>query len=171
MKAPLVVLVTAMQFLPVCARQALANPPDATFKSAGQMYMARSNHQTADTQEKELVFVPDHGMTIDLSYHQDTPPPKGFAGGDEQKATSQLAPADIPKGIYLEADGGWYWSIPGPIRLYGNLDDAAGNIKSYTFIARIYCGPEPAPGPGCNVKLNVWFKQKPAAAKKSGSAK
>jgi len=142
--------------------QAAAAPPDNTFKYGGKLYMARNQGDTADTQLKEVRLTPDMGFIIDSSYHQSSEPRNAFAGGDQQKATSPLQPNDIPNGIYLEAGGGWYWSIQPPLKLYGNMDDLTpdGRVQSYTFTARLYCGPEPAPGPGCNAYVDVWFKQK-----------
>jgi hypothetical protein len=142
-----------------------AGPPDKTFKHAGQLYISRNQGDTADTHEKEVRLTPDRGYMIDLSYHQPNDP--GFAGGDQQKATSPLRVSDIPAGIYIETGGGWYWSIQPPLKVYGNMDDltADGRVQSYTFTARLYCGPEPPPGPGCNAHLDVWFKQRPIPKK------
>ena len=159
----------------VSVQQLTAGPPDKTFKSAGQLYMARNQGDSADTQTKEVRLTPDPGYMIDLSYQQPTEPPNRFAGGDQQKASSPLHVSDIPKGVYIETGGGWYWSIQPPLRLYGNMDDLSpdGRVQSYTFTARLYCGPEPPPGPGCNAKLDVWFKQKaiPTASKTNKSKK
>ena len=150
----------------VAVQQAVAGPPDNTFKSAGQLYMARNSGDSADTQTKEVRFKPDPGYIVDTAYHKNTEPPNIFAGGDQQKASSDLHVSDIPNGIYLETGGGWYWSIQPPLRLYANTDDLTpdGRVQSYTFTARLYCGPEPKPGPGCNSHMDVWFKQKPIPA-------
>lgn len=59
-------------------------------------------------------------------------------------ATSPTTNADIPPGLELVVTGGHYWSVSGP-RLAGGQ-----------FFLHTYCGPEPAPGPGCNVDVEVW---------------
>jgi hypothetical protein len=142
------------------------NPPAGNFKKVGQLYMERNAGDQAATDYKQLRFSADPGFTLDTSYHQ---PAANFAGGDKDKATSPLGPANIPGGVYIEPGGGWYWSIQGPLQLFGNTDDLGedGRIKSYTFGANLYCGPEPKGGPGCNSHIDVWVKQKPIAKKAS----
>jgi hypothetical protein len=58
-------------------------------------------------------------------------------------ATSPTTTANIPPGIELQVTGGHYWSVANP-RIVGNH-----------FLLHTYCGPEPAPGPGCNVSVDV----------------
>lgn len=63
-----------------------------------------------------------------------------FAGGG---AKSDMDPKNIPPGLEVRADGGYYWSV-----LNGRRD--GGNYYIDT-----YCGPAPKPGPGCNVKVKI----------------
>lgn len=58
-------------------------------------------------------------------------------------ATSAATNRDIPAGLELHVTGGHYWSVAAP-KLIGNQ-----------FYLHTYCGPEPSPGPGCNVKVDV----------------
>ena len=58
-------------------------------------------------------------------------------------AGSTMTNVSIPNGLELRVDGGHYWSVD---RAFFNGD----NYQIHT-----YCGPEPAPGPGCNVKLKI----------------
>jgi hypothetical protein len=141
-------------------------PPDNTFKHAEpKLYMERHAGSGADTVTVEAQFIPDPGYTIDTDYHQ--PAPVKFAGGDRDSASSPLTVNDIPPGVFLQPGGGWYWSIQGPLKLYVNVNDFGpdGKPKAYTFSARLYCGPEPSGGPGCNANMDVWVKQKRIAKK------
>lgn len=146
------------------AMVAIAGPPAGNFKKVGQIYMERNSGDQGATDYKQLRFTVEPGYVIDKSYHQ---PSAAFAGGDKDKATSPLSPANIPAGLYIEPGGGWYWSIQGPMQLFANTDDMTddGRVKSYTFGASLYCGPEPKPGPGCNSHVDVWVKQKPVVKK------
>jgi len=51
--------------------------------------------------------------------------------------------ASIPAGLDIKVDGGHFWSV----------DQGALNGDNYKL--HTYCGPEPFPGPGCNVKVEV----------------
>jgi hypothetical protein len=58
-------------------------------------------------------------------------------------ATSATTNANIPSGLEVRASGAHYWAVIDP-RLEGN------QFKIHT-----YCGPTAAPGPGCNVDVQV----------------
>jgi hypothetical protein len=58
-------------------------------------------------------------------------------------ATSPTTNADIPAGLEVRVTGVHYWSVSDP-RLAGNR-----------FLLHTYCGPEPPPGPGCSVDVEV----------------
>jgi len=78
-------------------------------------------------------------------------------------ATSSATNRDIPAGLELRVTGSHYWSIAAPL-LVGNQ-----------FSLHTYCGPEPFPGPGCNVKVDVLahyraISQAPSAAKVAPAA-
>jgi hypothetical protein len=161
----LVVAMLVLVFAALFVRGTLGSftgPPDSTFKHAEpKLYMERQAGTSGDTVVKEARFVPDPGYTIDTSYHQ--PAPVKFAGGDHDVADSPLKVTDIPAAVFLQPGGGWYWSIQPPLKLYVDVNDFGpdGRPTAYTFSARLYCGPEPHPGPGCNANMDVWIKQKP----------
>jgi Putative serine esterase (DUF676) len=58
-------------------------------------------------------------------------------------ATSTMTNASIPAGLEIKVDGGHFWSV----------DQGALNGDNYKL--HTYCGPEPFPGPGCNVKVKI----------------
>jgi hypothetical protein len=58
-------------------------------------------------------------------------------------ATSPTTTAEIPPGLELRVTGGHYWSVANP------------RIDGENFFLHTYCGPEPFPGPGCNVDVEV----------------
>ncbi|HZQ70827.1 MAG TPA: hypothetical protein VFA68_20030 [Terriglobales bacterium] len=84
----------------------------------------------------ELCNVPNVEL-LDSTFHQGD-----FAccGGG---ASSRITPADIPPGLEVHVSGGYYWAVS-DLRLEGN------QLKIHT-----YCGPGAAPGPGCNVDVQV----------------
>ena len=75
-------------------------------------------------------------------------------------ATSPTTNADIPPGLEVVVTGGHYWSVSGP-RLVGGQ-----------FFLHTYCGPEPPPGPGCNVDVEVWahYRVVPPPANPTGAS-
>jgi len=155
----IVVGIALTMAMAVAAFAGIPGPPAGNFKKVGQIYMERHAGSQAATEYQQFRFSLDPGYTLDLSYHQ---PAAVFAGGDKDKADSKLTSANIPAGVYLEPGGGWYWSIQPPLQLLANTDDLTedGKIRSYTFGASLYCGPEPSGGPGCNSHVDVWVKQK-----------
>ena len=58
-------------------------------------------------------------------------------------ASSPMTNRDIPPGLEIRTDGGYYWAV-----LNGHLD--GGDYRLHT-----YCGPGGAGLPGCNVKVKV----------------
>ena len=58
-------------------------------------------------------------------------------------AKSTMTNADVPAGLEIVVDGGYYWSV-----------DRRG-FDGDNYVIHTYCGPEPAPGPGCNVKVKI----------------
>jgi hypothetical protein len=87
---------------------------------------------------------------LDKSYHQTN---FNCCGGG---ATSDIGNANIPAGIHLVVDGGYYWSVTSPIELI-RLDDD-GPAKR-VFRIHTYCGPGAAGQPGCNVKVAVYARR------------
>lgn len=84
----------------------------------------------------ESCTIPDVAL-LDKTFRQ------GNFVGSGGGATSRATSADIPPGLEVHAEGGYYWSTDNP-RLSGDV-----------FSIHLYCGPG-APGqPGCNVKVVV----------------
>jgi hypothetical protein len=75
---------------------------------------------------------------LDTTYHQGN---FVCCGGG---ASSPTTSAEIPAALELIVDGGHFWSVQGP------------NLSGDRFSLHTYCGPEPAGGPGCKVKVQVW---------------
>src|SRR5260370_25907772 len=75
---------------------------------------------------------------LDTSYHQGD---FVCCGGGAGSPTTNR---DIPAGLEVVVTGGHDWSVRDP-KLQGNQ-----------FFLHTYCGPEPPPGPGCNVNVVVW---------------
>jgi hypothetical protein len=61
-------------------------------------------------------------------------------GGNAQ---SRMTLTDIPHGLEIQVDGGYFWSVDG------------GKQIGEEYHLHTYCGPEPHPGPGCNVKVKI----------------
>jgi pimeloyl-ACP methyl ester carboxylesterase len=74
---------------------------------------------------------------LDPDYHQTD---FNCCGGG---AGSTMTNANVPVGLELRVDGGHYWSVDRAL------------FDGDTYQIHTYCGPEPAPGPGCNVKLKI----------------
>lgn len=95
---------------------------------------------------------------IDRSYHQQS---ATFAGGG---AESNLSVADIPHGIHISVSGNTYWSIVQPIGMV--ILDQEGPV-----VRRIYSTPilrpQPPPGAGCSVHVDVYARRKAVAPSKT----
>ena len=116
--------------------------PDPTFKYVGDLYGEANQGAPAFNQKRSVQLVFDKGKTIDTSYQQAT---FSCCGGG---ATSPITASQIPKGIYIAVtSGNIYWSVATP------------QLNGDTFSMQLYCGPQPPPGAGCNVKVSVWVKQ------------
>jgi len=74
---------------------------------------------------------------LDTTYHQTD---FECCGGG---ATSPTTNADVPPGLELRVTGGHYWSVANPKLVHDE------------FYLHTYCGPEPFPGPSCNVRVDV----------------
>ena len=86
--------------------------------------------------KSESCSIPDI-ESLDTSYHQGD---FNCCGGG---ATSPTTGSNIPAGLDVKVDGGYFWAVSNP-RLSGS-----------TFSIDTYCGPGPNGGPGCNVKVTV----------------
>jgi hypothetical protein len=90
------------------------------------------------------------GFKLDWKYQQKSISCQG--GG----ANSNVAPGDVPRGIHLVCDGGYYWAIHKPVLLSPVSFDDNGTVNQWRVIVPMYCGPG-APGqPGCNIKVYVY---------------
>ena len=98
------------------------------------------------------------GAKLDTSYRQGAFSHPCSGGG----ATTPLTPADVPQGIHIECDGGYYWAVIPPIRLVALQFDNNGSVTQWgVSVNDLYCGPGGAPNGGCNVKLDIYVKLKP----------
>jgi hypothetical protein len=128
--------------------RAQAPPQDGTFVLICSMY--GSADQGASAWNKNDACDLPVGFHLDKSYHQST---FNCCGGG---ATSDIAIGDIPAGIHLNVSGGHYWSVTKPIELIRLDDDGPAQRE---FRLHTYCGPEGWPGPGCNVKVDVYARK------------
>jgi hypothetical protein len=98
-------------------------------------YAESSQGGSASNKDEECVI--PHAEVLDATFHQGD-----FicCGGG---ASSSTTSANIPAGLEIRASGGHYWAIQNPI------------LQGDRFRIHTYCGPEPAPGPGCNVDVQV----------------
>ena len=98
-----------------------------------------------------------YGAKLDTSFRQKAFPTSCSGGG----ATTSLTPGDVPQGIYLVCDGGYYWAVIPPIHLVALEFDNTGQVVQWGVnVAHLYCGPGGAPNGGCNVKLDIYAKLK-----------
>ncbi len=131
---------------------AQAPPQDGNFKKVCDLYGAADSGAQAWNKNEKCDLA--KGFRLDTSYHQ-----HDFVccGGG---ATSDISQSDIPAGIHLQVDGGHYWSVDQPIGLSTIEEDPEGRAIRRRFLIHAYCGPEGRPGPGCNVKVTVWAKER-----------
>lgn len=128
--------------------RAQAPPQDGTFVLICSLY--GSANQGASAWNKDDACNLPVGFRLDKSYRQNT---FNCCGGG---ATSNIAISDIPAGIHLNVSGGHYWSVTKPIELIRLDDDGPAQRQ---FRLHTYCGPEPFPGSGCNVKVDVYARK------------
>jgi hypothetical protein len=128
--------------------RAQAPPQDGTFVLICSMY--GSADQGSSAWNKDDACNLPVGFPLDKSYHQSA---FNCCGGG---ATSNIVIGDIPAGIHLNVSGGYYWSVSKPIELI-RLDDDGPPQRQFRL--HTYCGPEPPPGPGCNVKVDVYARK------------
>jgi hypothetical protein len=145
-----VVLFVTSILVPFSPKLVPQNPPaDPKFVKVCSMY--GSANQGASAWNKNDACDLPSGFQLDRAYHQTT---FNCCGGG---ATSDIAISDIPAGLDLVVSGGHYWSVVKPIEIV-RLDDD-GPVRRQ-FRLHTYCGPEPFPGPGCNVKVDVYAREK-----------
>jgi S1-C subfamily serine protease len=122
-------------------------PADGTFLSVCTFYGEANQGGSAWVRPQSCQLPPD--FPLDDLYKQQT----AFLSGGG--ATSNIQVGQIPPGIHLDISGGHYWSVNNPMGL-----SPPGPDGRRTFSIQTYCGPEPAPGPGCNVKVNVFARKR-----------
>lgn len=116
------------------AEQASAQP--VRFDKTVCAFYGEANQGSSAWNKDEVCPIPDRNK-LDVDFHQGD---FNCCGGG---AGSSMTNANIPAGLEIRVDGGHYWSVD-----RGALD--GDNYRLHT-----YCGPEPFPGPGCNVKVKI----------------
>jgi hypothetical protein len=106
-------------------------------RTAGVCHFYGQANQGANAWNHDDACTIPNLASLDLAYHQ-----SDFicCGGG---ATSSATNANVPTGLEVRVSGGHYWSVD-RISLTGDQ-----------FGIHTYCGPEPAPGPGCSVDVQV----------------
>jgi hypothetical protein len=99
-------------------------------------------------------FLLPRGLKLDRSYHQAS---WVCCGGG---ATTNVRLDQIPAGIYIRLDGGYFWAIAGEPILAAADYDENNVVTQWKLEVPMYCGPG-GNGQGCNMKVDVWAKQKP----------
>lgn len=131
-----------------------AIPPGMTLVC--HLYAEAEQGAPATNQSAECAL-PENAK-LDSSFRQTSFPTPCSGGG----ATSPITPADMPQGIYIACDGGYYWAVIPPIRLEALEFDNNGMVIQWGVrVQQLYCGPGGAPNGGCNVKLDVYAKLRP----------
>ena len=129
--------------------QAQQPPQDGTFVQVCTMH-GEANQGESAYHKDDVCNLPGD-FPLDRSYHQQLITPDG--GG----ANSDITASDIPAGIHLVVSGNHYWSITKPIKMV-ILDQDGPLVRQ--FQVHTYCGPEPAPGPGCSIHVDVYARKK-----------
>jgi hypothetical protein len=144
--------------------------PDQTFKYIGDLYGEANQGRSAFNRVLTLCVCLDDDKKLDVSYQQQKL--EGNGTGAFGDAKSPLKASQIPPGIFVKFRGGtgavamWEPKIETLSGGILGLDNGISvlNLLSggpvQTFSMRVYCGPEPAPGEGCHVRIGVWAKQK-----------
>jgi hypothetical protein len=99
-------------------------------------FYGEANQGSNAWNKDEVCPVPER-TKLDTDFHQGD---FNCCGGG---AGSSMTNASIPTGLEIKVDGGHYWSVD------------RGSFQSDVYKLHTYCGPEPAPGPGCNVKVKI----------------
>jgi hypothetical protein len=132
-----------------CPKVSLGQQPpgDGSFLLVCTFYGESNQGGSAWNRQQSCQLPPD--FPLDDTYKEQT---AFFSGGG---ATSSIRDGQIPPGIHLDISGGHYWSVNQPMSL-----SAPGPDGRRTFTIETYCGPAGAPGPGCNVKVNVFARKR-----------
>lgn len=107
-----------------------------TAKSVCQFYGQADQGASAWNKDESCIIPQD--QLLDTTYHQ-----YDFVccgGGASSPTTSR----DIPPGLEIRVTGSYYWSVANP------------KLVENQFFLHTYCGPAASPGPGCNVRVEVF---------------
>lgn len=99
-------------------------------------FYGEANQGSSAWNQDQTCPVPDRAK-LDPDFHQGD---FNCCGGG---AGSSMTNISVPAGLEIKVDGGHYWSVD------------HGSLEGDVYKLHTYCGPEPAPGPGCNVKVKV----------------
>lgn len=132
----------------VALTNAQTPPQDGTFVKICSLH--GEANQGSPAYHSDAVCNLPGDFPIDRSYHQQ-------AINSAYRATSNIAPADIPAGIHLDVSGNTYWSIVKPIKMV-ILDQDGPSVRQFQL--HMYCGPEAPPGAGCSIHVDVYARKK-----------
>jgi hypothetical protein len=99
-------------------------------------FYGEANQGSSAWNQDEACPIPDKAK-LDPDFHQGD---FNCCGGG---AGSSMTNASVPAGLEIKVDGGHYWSVD------------RGSFEGDVYKLHTYCGPEPFPGPGCNVKVKI----------------
>lgn len=116
-----------------------------TAKNVCQFY-GQADQGASGWNKDESCIIPQAEL-LDTTYHQNNFICCG--GGASSPTTSR----DIPPGLEIRVTGNSYWSVANPKLVDGE------------FFLHTYCGPATFPGPGCNVKVEVFAHYRPVLKK------
>ena len=113
-----------------------ANAQPLRFDKTLCAFYGEANQGANAWNKDEICPLPDRDK-LDPDFHQGD---FNCCGGG---AGSSMTNASIPAGLEIKVDGGHYWSVD------------HGALQGDDYRLHTYCGPEPPPGPGCNVKVKI----------------
>jgi pimeloyl-ACP methyl ester carboxylesterase len=116
--------------------QTASNAQPQRFDKTLCAFYGEANQGASAWNKDEICPLPDRDK-LDSDFHQGD---FNCCGGG---AGSTMTNASIPAGLEVKVDGGHYWSVD------------HGALQGDSYRLHTYCGPEPAPGPGCNVKVKI----------------
>jgi pimeloyl-ACP methyl ester carboxylesterase len=127
--------------------QVASNTQPQRFDKTLCAFYGEANQGASAWNKDEVCPLPDTDK-LDPDFHQGD---FNCCGGG---AGSAMTNANIPAGLEVKVDGGHYWSVD------------RGVLQGDSYKLHTYCGPEPPPGPGCNVKVKIigHYKILPSAA-------
>lgn len=116
-------------------REAVTTEP-LRFEKTVCAFYGEANQGSNAWNQDEICPIPDREK-LDSDFHQGD---FRCCGGG---AGSSMTNARVPAGLEISVDGGHYWSVD------------RGSFDGDDYKLHTYCGPEPFPGPGCNIKVKI----------------